>query len=200
MYIWRKLTDKQRQDVLEYRRLQRFPKHSPPHFDTEDSARFLITASCYEHKHIIGTSPARMTECETEVLKICDEYAESIYGWCFLPNHYHILLRTRLIKELRKALGKFHGKSSFKWNGEDNARGRQVWHNCFERKMRSARHYFATLNYVLHNPVRHGYTVRWQDWPWSNATEYLESVGREKAIEIWEEYPILDYGDKWDVY
>ena len=200
MYFWRKLSNAQRQDALEYRRLHRFPKHSPPHFDTEASACFLITAACYEHKHVIGKTPERMTQSENEILQICKDNSESIYAWCLLPNHYHVLLRTSIIKALRKALGQYHGRSSYLWNGEDDSRGRQVWHNCFERRMRSERHYFATLNYVLNNARHHGYVTRWQDWPWSNANEYLGSVGTETAAKIWREYPILDYGDKWDVY
>jgi hypothetical protein len=47
--------------------------------------------------------------------------------------------------------------------------------------------------------VYHGYVEHWQDWPWSSAAEFLEQVGREHAIEVWERYPILDYGKKWDI-
>jgi len=35
--------------------------------------------------------------------------------------------------------------------------------------------------------------------PTSSATDFLERVGREMAEKIWREYPILDYGKKWDV-
>ncbi len=59
--------------------------------------------------------------------------------------------------------------------------------------------YWATLNYVHHNPVHHGYVKHWQDWPWSSVRESLEEVGHEKAKEIWLRYPILDYGKKWDI-
>lgn len=53
-------------------------------------------------------------------------------------------------------------------------------------------------NYVLHNAVRHGYVQRWQDWPYSNAEQYLEQVGRETAIRRWRAYPLYDYGNEWD--
>ena len=66
--------------------------------------------------------------------------------------------------------------------------------------MKSERHFYASLNYVLHNPVHHKYCERWQDWQCSNAKEYLEQTGKEKAAEIWREYPILDYGKNWDVF
>jgi putative transposase len=111
-----------------------------------------------------------------------------------------VLLKTSRIKELRQRIGKFHGVTSFIWNGEDGARGRKVWHNCFERPMKSERHFRASLNYVHHNPVHHGYVQHWQDWPYSSAVEFLEQQGRDKVLAFWREYPILDYGKKWDVY
>jgi len=70
--------------------------------------------------------------------------------------------------------------------------------SCFERPMKSRRHFLATLNYIHHNPVRHGYVRTWQDWPWSSAKEFLERTGREQALAIWKEYPLMDYGKKWD--
>jgi putative transposase len=198
MYDWRKMTDEERTRAMDLRRVRGFPRHSPPHFDSEGEAQYLISAACYEHAAFIGKTAERMTECEAEILKTCQEFSGEIYAWCVLPNHYHILVMTESIKELLFALGQFHGRSSFNWNGEDDARGRKTWSNCFERKMKSERHFWVTLNYVLHNPVHHGYVERWQNWPWSNARQFLEQVGREQALEIWREYPILDYGKKWD--
>lgn len=192
------MTDEQRENALRYRRTRRFPKHSPPHFDFAGETQYLLTASCFEHREIIGRSPNRMTEFESELLSICETHCQSVYAWCVLPNHYHVFLKTDRMGALREAVGKLHGRTSFKWNGEDDARGRQVWHNCFERKVRSSGHHFATLNYVFNNPVHHGYVGRWQDWAWSNAREYLENQGKEKAEEIWRRYPILGMGKGWD--
>jgi putative transposase len=199
MYYWRALTDEQREEVRAFRRLGGLPKHSLPHFDSEQNVNYIVTGTCYEHAHVVGASPARMQGFADELSKVFAGHCERVAAWCLLPNHYHYLCRTERIKELRSALGRLHGRSSFRWNGEDDARGRVVWRNCFERKMRSERHYFATVNYILHNPVQHGYVQRWEDWPWSSAAEYLESVGRETAARIWKEFPILDYGNGWDI-
>ena len=198
MYLWRKMNDVQREDALKYRRTRRFPKHSLPHFDFAGEHQFLISAACYEHAHIIGLSSERMTDFEENLLCECEKYSLKIYAWCILPNHYHILVKTDKIKELRKEIGLIHGRFSFKWNGEDSLRGRIVWRNCFERRIKSERHFYASLNYVLNNAVHHGYVENWQDWIWSNASEYLNKIGKEKAIETWKKYPILDYGKKWD--
>jgi putative transposase len=55
------------------------------------------------------------------------------------------------------------------------------------------------VNYIHNNPVRHGYVEKWQDWPWSSAMEFLDSMGRDEAMRIWKEYPIRNFGKKWDL-
>jgi len=200
MYEWRRMTAEQKSSILKLRQSQRRPWHSPPHLDLEANLQYLVTAACYEHEGIIGKSPNRMTECEDELLKVMHELGSRTYAWCVLPNHYHLLLKTERIKDVRNALAQFHGRSSYRWNGEDTVRGRKVWFNCFERPMKSERHLWASLNYVHHNPVHHGYVLLWQDWPWSSAVDFLQQFGREKAEAIWRKYPILEYGKRWDAY
>jgi putative transposase len=199
MYDWRKMTGQEREEILAARHARNLPWHSPPHFDFEGTHHYLISAACYEHADIIGCSPERMSECERETLKIYRSFCLSLHAWCILPNHYHALVKTDRVKALRQALGRFHGRSSFRWNNKDNCRGRKVWYNCFERRIKSERHFWATLNYIHHNPVAHGYVHRWQDWPWSSAATFLTQVGRERTLELWHGYPILDYGKSWDL-
>jgi len=198
MYDWRKMSDLDRSNVLALRRSRKLPWHSPPHFEHDGTHRYLISAACYEHNHIIGQSSERLSECEEQLLRVCAGLCLSLYAWCILPNHYHALVRTDHIGKLLHELGQFHGRSSFRWNAEDDRLGRKVWYNCFERRIRSERHFWATLNYVHHNPVRHGYVGRWQDWPWSSAADFLKEQGRDIALKLWREYPILNYGKKWD--
>jgi putative transposase len=199
MYHWRKMTERDREQILELRKARNLPWHNPPYLDFNVARQYLISSSCYEHVPVIGKNSQRMTNCEAEVLKICDDFCSRIYAWCILPNHYHVFVKTERVKELRAAIGQFHGRSSFEWNCADDRRGRKVWHNCFEKPMKSERHFWATLNSVHHNPVRHGYVRQWQDWPWSSARKYLDEVGPGEAKRIWSKYPILDYGKKWDI-
>jgi putative transposase len=199
MYDYRKMTADQRREAVEYRRLQRRPWHAPPHWEFTRECQFIISGACYEHKQVVGIAPERMSECESDLLQICGSFASVIYAWCILPNHYHVLLKTDRLPKLREEIGKFHGRSSFKWNNEDGCRGRKVWYRCFDRNIKSGRHFWASMNYIHHNPVHHGYVQRWQDWVWSSASEYLERVGVETAAKIWRKYPVLEFGKKWDV-
>ena len=60
-----------------------------------------------------------------------------------------------------------------------------------EEKLLDACKRHATKIYAL--------VEKWQDWIWSSAAAFVESVGRERAAKIWRDYPILDYGKRWDV-
>ena len=42
MYYYRNLTPEQQSEVVEYRRQQRRPWHSPPHWNFEGERQFLI--------------------------------------------------------------------------------------------------------------------------------------------------------------
>ena len=197
MYRWRHLSEAQRLELLSYRRSQQLPWHSPPHYGSE-SGVYLITAACFEHRHVIGSNPQRMAAFEQTLLATCGAMSSKVHAWTVLPNHYHILVCLADVKTLLASLGRLHGRTSFQWNGEENCRGRKVWFNAAETVMKSERHYWASLIYVLHNAVKHGYVSKWQNWPFYNAKAFLDQVGREQVRRLWEEYPINDYGTTWD--
>ena len=196
MYRWRKMTASQREEVFEYRRRRRVPWHSPPHY-VDEPGLYMITAACFEHRPIIGYTPKRMAEFEQALIDMMQSLCRSVFAWNVLPNHYHALVHVPDVKALLGGLGRLHGRTSFQWNGIENCRGRNTWFNAAETAMKSERHFWASLNYVLHNAVHHGYVGRWQDWPYSNAEQYLADVGHEEVLRRWREYPVLDYGKDW---
>src|SRR5437868_8438229 len=175
MYRWRRMTSEQRKEALAQRQRHRLPWHGPPHYQ-DNGQVYLISAGCYEHQPIVGLSPARMAEFESELLETAHSACQQLFAWIVLPNHYHFLVHAPEVKILLGVLGKLHGRTSHRWNGQEDRRGRQVWHRAAETAMKSDRHFWATLNYVLHNAVRHGYVKRWQDWPYCNAAQYLAEV------------------------
>lgn len=195
MYAWRRMTPEQRENVIQWRKLRNRPWHTPPH-PLGGAGEFHLTAACYEHQSIIGMTPERMDVFANDLLTTLEGCL--VHAWCLLPNHYHVYVETPDLKAALTVLGQLHGRSSFLWNGEDDQRGRHVWHSVADRQIRNESHGWATLNYIHHNPVRHGYVSKWQDWPWSSAREYLERIGAEEAARIWKTYPVLEYGVGWD--
>ena len=197
-YIWRSLTPAQRTELLAARLRQKHPWHSPPHRPNHGHLRFHLTAACYEHAPHIGHSAARLDDFSTALVNVLTAHSRQVYAWCVLPNHYHALVEAPDILILLRELGRHHGRTSHAWNGEQNTRGRKVFFRAVERAMRSDRHIWASLNYVHHNPVHHGYVVRWTDWPWSSLSPYLAQTGPTDAARIWHDFPIRDYGQGWD--
>jgi len=197
-YLWRKLSPKEQAELLAWRQSIHRPLHSPPHRPNHGHHRFHITAACYEHLAHIGKRVLRMNEFADSFLDLLSQNACIPHAWCVLPNHYHALVETNDILKLLYQIGRFHGRTAHAWNGEEKSRGRNVFYRATERAITSERHFYATLNYIHHNPVHHGYVTRWTEWPWSSAKDYLEASGMEEAERIWREYPLKNYGQGWD--
>ena len=197
MYAWRQMTDKQRDEALRLRQLCRHPWHSPPHWQSQ-TRRYHVIAACYEHAPVIGVSPERLSSFSRALLQTVQPFCEQTHAWVVLPNHYHALFTTLDILSLLAALGRLHGRTSHHWNGEDGRRGRQVWCKAAETGMKFERHFWATMNYIHNNPVRHKCADRWQDWPFGSACDYLDAVGADQARKVWQEYPIGNYDKEWD--
>ena len=196
MYNWRKLSPEQRVLLLKERQNLNRSWHRP---SRQTKGTWLhITAACYEHKPVIGASPHRMKTFLQELLECVHQESLEVSAWCLLPNHYHLLLRTLDEKLLTTSLGKHHGRTSHAWNIEDETSGRKCFHGLLPKKIHSTEHRWATLNYIHHNPVKHGYVKKWQDWPYSSAHEYLQDVGKPTAQHIWNDFPILEMGKGWD--
>ena len=126
-YRWRQLNQKQRHELLEWRKARGYPWHSPPHRPNFGHLRFLISAACYEHRNYIGRSLERMDNFSGNLLVVLEEHANQTFAWCVLPNHYHALVEAADIKSLIYQLGRLHGRTSHAWNAEEQTRGRKVF-------------------------------------------------------------------------
>src|SRR3954468_3571833 len=92
MYEWRKLTPGQRMAVVAARKEHRCPWHRPPHM--KGGGWYHLSAACYQHQKILGTSEVRMTGFMELLLGTIDRVlgAESLAAWSILQNHYHVLI------------------------------------------------------------------------------------------------------------
>ncbi len=196
MYRYRKLTTRQRADLVRFRGRHGFPLHSPPHL--EDAAGwYLITAATFEHRPYLADDADR-AEILRQLFEEFEPQGIECAGWVVLPNHYHVLVHTVDLAKAASALGRVHGRTARALNGRDKTPARKVWYRYSDRLIRSERHYFTTLNYIHHNPVKHGYVEQPRQWPCSSVHWYEEELGREWLRDCWVQYPIRDYGKGWD--
>ena len=195
MYEYRKLTPEQRREVVEQRLRMGYPPHSSPH-PLKNHPFYLITAACYEHKHRLISSERRQ-ELLNQLFETFTGEGIQILAWVVLPNHYHLLTQEVDFPWLSRQLRLIHGRFAYRWNQEDGLSGK-VWCSYSDRAIRSERHYYATLNYIHYNPVKHGFMGSPYDWKESSVHWYLEQNGREWLRDCWVKYPVKDYGKGWD--
>ena len=89
-------------------------------------------------------------------------------------------------------LGQLHGGISRQLNLRDGVLGRQVWHNYWDTCIRTEADLWTRFNYVHHNPVKHGYAERPDQWPFSSYAFYLRTKGKEWLSDCWQRYPVID--------
>lgn len=196
---YRRMTPEEREDVVRSRATKGHPLHSPPH-PINEKEYYLLTAANFEHRRIMADCKRR-SNFQKVVLEKVREAEVEISAWVFLANHYHLPAFVPDFPRLSLLFNRLHGASSRQWNLEDGLSGkRRVWYKFSDRMIRSIAHYYATLNYIHYNPVKHGYTNRIDRWEWSSFSWYLEEMGRDWLVEIWNKYPIKNYGDKWDLF
>lgn len=114
-------------------------------------------------------------------------------AWVILDDHYHLLLKTRVGKDLSHFFGRLHGATSRQLNLWDNAMGRQVWHNYWDTCIRTEASLWGHFNYTPNNPVKHGYVTHPKDWEFSSYGYYLRERGEQWLADCWMQYPVIDH-------
>jgi putative transposase len=190
------MTPSQRVETLRQRKAAVRPWHAPPHFASGPNV-YLLTAACFEHKPILNGENRLHAFQERLIEGLRHQEWADLRAWVVLPNHYHVLARVDL-ERFRSWSHRLHNATATQWNREDRCLGRQVWYRFADRRIRGERHYWATVNYVHVNPVRHGWVKKASEWSHSSLTRYLSDLGRERMVALWTGYPVDRYGEGWD--
>ena len=197
-YKYRKLSPREQEELVKYRRERGYPLHAPPH-PFRGAGAYMISAANFEHKNVMEI-PARRTEFETLLLNALQEIADKLIAWIVLPNHYHFLATVQSLDHVSVALKHLHGTTSRMWNLEDNLTGkRRVWYKFADTYIKNDTHLHIAFNYIHLNPVKHGYVSDPGDWQWSSLFIYYEDKGKDWLQEHWKSFtPHVDFGNGWD--
>jgi len=64
-----------------------------------------------------------------------------------------------------------------------------IWWNYWDYCLRNEKEYLIRLNYLLNNPIKHGYVTNLNDYPFSSFHSYLKKIGRTCLIEQFRDNP-----------
>jgi putative transposase len=70
----------------------------------------------------------------------------------------------------------FHSKTTVMLNRLDEVTGRQVWRNYWDTCITHETSYYARLNYVHLNPVKHGLVEDAENYPFCSYRWFLEKA------------------------
>ncbi len=142
--------------------------HGPLHRLAEGGA-FMVTASTYDRHPLLNT-PSRLTLVLDTLFELAAEMGWLLQAWAVLSNHYHFVAQSSQDGEtLRPLIMKLHGRTSKRINEEDGTKGRRVWFQYWDSLLTYERSYFARLNYVHQNPVKHGLVQQAEAYRWCSA-------------------------------
>jgi len=95
-----------------------------------------------------------------------EKYGFSIYAYCLMPDHLHILLSP---KELGRSIPDFIGAFKSKTTRTAWQRGIRgsLWQSSFyDHILRKDENVKQAAEYIFNNPVRKGMVSQWQEYPY----------------------------------
>jgi putative transposase len=123
------------------------------------------------------------------LLSLTEKYGWRLEAWAVFSNHYHFVAHSpggvENAASLPEMLSVLHAKTAGWVNRLDEAPGRQVWFNYWDRKLQQQRSYLARLNYVHQNTVRHRLVPVACQYPWCSAAWFERTASPAMVRSIY---------------
>ena len=152
--------------------------HAPIH-RMQQAGAYIVTAGTYEKAHHFR-SARRLTMLEESLKTALAKYEWSLQAWAIFSNHYHLIATSPRGSgmSLEDVVSEVHKGTSEEVNREDSAPGRKVWFQYWETLLTFERSYFARLQYVNQNPVKHRIVRAAHLYPWCSASWMATKASR----------------------
>lgn len=164
--------------------------HTPPHL-YRSGAKYFITASIFRKMMLLDDKAKE--RLFLSLLKACENHFWKLEDWVILDNHYHIMLNapegeinlSRFVAEYHKFVALF-----IKKNNPKTIHLSKIFNNYWDTCISYEKSYYARLNYIFYNPVKHGYVDNAEDYRWGSFyiryrenRAYIEKLQKEYPFE-----------------
>ena len=154
--------------------------HAPPH-RLFLPGTYMVTASTYLKPHIFN-SAEKLNLFQESLFALAKDYHWQLEAWAILSNHYHFIGYSNDPQSLPSFIQQLHGSTSLAFHKIDCCPSRQVWYQYFDSRITIPTSHYARLNYVHHNPVKHGVVVDARNYPWCSAA-WLERTSSASYVK-----------------
>jgi len=125
--------------------------------------------------------------------KYCDKRGLSVWAYCLMTNHVHLVVVPQTEASLGQALRDAHTVYAMYFNSRTQLSG-HVWQGRFYSCPLDESHLWAAVRYVELNPVRAGIVERAEDYSWSSASAHCGLRGDNVLSR---EFPPAGVVDDW---
>jgi putative transposase len=166
-------------------RLPRIVIPNAPHHVTQRGNRRQQTFFCKEdYKSYI------------EIMALaCKRYNVSIWAYCLMPNHVHLVAVPQSQKDLTQAIGEAHESYTKQINYRMGWSG-HLWQGRFFSATLDDYYLERCVRYVELNPIKSGLCIYPQDYPWSSSKAHCE----KKSDRLVDVTPMLNMFPDWLAY
>jgi REP element-mobilizing transposase RayT len=109
-------------------------------------------------------------------------------GYCLMPNHYHLLIRTPDATSLSKGVQSLNGTYASRYNSAHERSGHLFQGRFHDELVHRDEHLLEALRYIALNPVRAGLVARPDLWQWSSHTA---TAGGRRSLAILDAASVL---------
>ena len=137
--------------------------------------RYFVTI-CTHQKSLIFTDKDIVALCKTVLEKKSQDMRFTVWAYCFMPDHLHLLLEgSTLDADLKKFVTSFKQVSGYRYsrNVAQNQSPQgisKLWQPSFyDHVLRKEEDLVAVARYILNNPVRKGLAEHYREYPFSGS-------------------------------
>ncbi len=113
-----------------------------------------------------------------EILKKASAaYSASIYAYCLMCNHVHLLVRFSE-NNMAQMFKSFGASFVFRYNMKYNRVGGLFNGRYYSKAVEDDSYLLTVLKYIHYNPVKAGLCKNPADWEWSSYREYLSNTAQ----------------------
>jgi len=164
-------------------------KHNPPHLFKPES-KYFVTAGTYKKKFLLKRDDAKERLLKS-LFKGCEDFGFDLEDWVILDNHYHVMLSSEN-KEifLDKLLREVHKFTALwiKKNVPEAANEEKIFYNYWDTCIDYEKSYYARLNYIYYNSVKHGYVENPEEYNFGSYY-YRKDLKKDFFNKLKRDYP-----------
>lgn len=145
------------------------PWHHRPSHVFLPKTMYMVTAGTFHKEHFFKGGE-RLGFLQQALFDAAEAYGWELQAWAIFPNHYHFIAKApQDASSLKFMIQRLHSQTGREINRLDAAPGRRIWFQYWDTCLTYEKSYYARLNYVHQNPVRHGVAAVEDQYPWCSA-------------------------------